>query len=124
MSVEGRRTPSEERQNSLSPQSPFINLDDTPVVTRDSLRRIASVPEHDLRDSLDHLNILEHAPSLAKASPSLPRTGTMLMREHKDQEMTTLLSSVSAVLRVLKNSSEVSELMTAAQSMSLLCGRG
>jgi len=123
VTIEGQRIPSEQ-QVSITPQSPLLNLEDTPVITRDSLRRIASVPERDLHDSLDHLNILEYAPSMATASPSLPRTGTMLMREHQDQKMTTLLSSVSAVLRVLKNSSEVSELMTAAQSMSLLCGRG
>jgi len=123
VTIEGPHTLSD-RQASLTPQSPFPNLEDSPVITRDSLRRIASVPERDLHDSLDRLNILEYAPSMATASPSLPRTGTMLMREHQDQNMTTLLSSVSAVLRVLENSSEISELMTAAQSMSLLCGRG
>ena len=122
MTIEGQHTLSE-RQGSLTPLSPS-NIEDSPVITRDSLRRISSVPEGDLRDSLDHLNILEYAPSMATASPSLPRTGTMLMREHQDQQMTTLLSSVSAVLKMLKKSSEVSELMMAAQSMSLLCGRG
>ncbi|XP_065882670.1 uncharacterized protein [Dysidea avara] len=121
VTIEGQHTLSE-RQGSLTPLSPS-NIEDSPVITRDSLRRISSVPEGDLRDSLDHLNILEYAPSMATASPSLPRTGTMLMREHQDQQMTTLLSSVSAVLKMLKKSSEVSELMMAAQSMSLLCGR-
>ena len=104
--------------------TPIVNIDDVPVATRNSLRRIASVPAtDDFHNSFEQLS-LDVSPSQAQCSPSLPRTGTMLMREQQDQLMTTLLSSVSAVLRLLKNSSEVSELMTAAQSMSMLCGRG
>lgn len=111
-----------EQQPSLVP--PFVNVEDSPVATCDSLRRISSVPTSDsFHDSLEQLS-LDNTPSLAKTSPSLPRTDTMLMRQQQDQQMATLLSSVSAVLRVLKNSSEISELMTAAQSLSLLCGRG
>jgi len=103
---------------------PVVNVEDSPVATRDSLRRISDVPTSDnFHDSLEQLS-LDNTPSLIKTSPSLPRTGTMLMRQQQDQQMTTLLSSVSAVLRVLNNSSEISELMTAAQSLSLLCGRG
>ena len=111
----------EEHQPSVGP--PLVNIEDSPVVTRDSLRRIASVPARDLESSLEQLS-LDVTPSYGRSSPSLPRTGTMLMREQQDQQMATLLSSVSAVLRVLKNSSEISELRMAAQSMSLLCGRG
>ena len=104
--------------------TPIVNIDDAPVATRNSLRRIASVPAtDDFHNSFEQLS-LDVSPSQAQCSPSLPRTGTMLMREQQDQLMTTLLSSVSAVLRLLKNSSEVSELMTAAQSMSMLSGRG
>ena len=104
--------------------TPIVNIDDAPVATHGSLRRIASVPATDnFHNSFEQLS-LDISPSQVQRSPSLPRTGTMLMREQQDQLMTTLLSSVSAVLRLLKNSSEVSELMTAAQSMSMLCGRG
>ena len=91
------------------------------------MRRISSEPAGDefynFSDSLEQLS-LDVTPSEASRSPSLPRTGTMLMREQQDQQMTTLLSSVSSVLRLLKSSSDISQLMIAAQSLSMLCGRG
>lgn len=99
---------------------PKLNIEDAPVASRDSLRRISSEPATDDFHNLS----LDVTPSEPSRSPSLPRTGTMLMREQQDQEMATLLSSVSAVLRMLKNSSEISQLRTAAQSMSMLCGKG
>ena len=111
-----------EQQSSLV--TPMVNIEDAPVATRDSLRRVSSEPSTDnFHDSFEQLS-LDVSPSQVSRSPSLPRTGTMLMREQQDQQMTTLLSSVSAVLRLLKNSSEISELITAAQSLSMLCGRG
>ena len=113
-----------EQQQQLSAVSPMVNIEDAPVATRDSLRRISIEPSNDdFPDSFEQLS-LDVTPSQASRSPSLPRTGTMLMRQQQDQQMTTLLSSVSAVLRMLKNSSEISELRTAAQSLSMLCGRG
>ena len=107
----------------LSTVAPLVNIENAPVATRNNLRRIASVPTSDFHESLEQLS-LDVTPSQATNSPSLPRTGTMLMREQQDQQMTTLLSSVSAVLRMLKNSSDIPQLMTAAQSLSMLCGRG
>ena len=114
------------RNSGMEQQSavpPMVNVENAPVATRDSLRRISSEPSTDDFHSFEQLS-LDVTPSQARRSPSLPRTGTMLMREQQDQQMTTLLSSVSAVLRMLKNSSEISELRTAAQSLSMLCGRG
>lgn len=107
----------------LSTVPPLVSVENAPVATRDSLRRIASVPASDFHESIEQLS-LDVTPSEVTRSPSLPRTGTMLMREQQDQQMTTLLSSVSAVLRMLKNSSDITQLMTAAQSLSMLCGRG
>ena len=116
------RHSSPEQQPSHIP--PILNIDNAPVATRSTLRRISSEPVgDDFNDSMEQLS-LDVMPSEASRSPSLPRTGTMLMREQQDQQMTTLLSSVSSVLRLLKNSSDVSQLMIAAQSLSMLCGRG
>lgn len=113
-----------DQQSSLA-ASGFVNtIENSPVATRDSLRRIGSVPASDsFHDSLQQLS-LDNTPTQLSRSPSLPHTGTMLLRQQQDQQMATLLSSVSAVLRLLKNSGEISELMTAAQSLSMLCGKG
>ena len=118
----------EEMGNDHSSQvPPVLNIENAPVATRGTMRRISSEPAgdefHNYSDSLEQLS-LDVTPSEASRSPSLPRTGTMLMREQHDQQMTTLLSSVSSVLRLLKSSSDISQLMIAAQSLSMLCGRG
>ena len=112
------------REQQPSPVPPILNIENAPVATHNTIRRISSEPaSDDFHNSLGELS-LDVTPSEASRSPSLPRTGTMLMREQQDQQMTTLLSSVSSVLRLLKNSSDVSQLMIAAQSLSMLCGRG